>query len=86
MGRLQLMDTFTECPVCNGWYVSLEYHLKTWHLQWIHRKGYQGESMIESDLEHYDLYQVTFPKTHGGIKRPILEHPRTEYKEENWNE
>ncbi len=54
-------ETFVECSVCNGWYASLELHLKVWRQTFrSRRRNYTFESTSEEDLKHEELFAETF--------------------------
>ena len=58
------VETFVECPVCNGWYTSLELHLKSWRQMFRSCRGnYTSESTSEQDLKHEELFAETFTRS-----------------------
>src|SRR5437764_15302423 len=57
------IETFVECPVCSGFYVSLKLHLKyQWKRSFGIRKDYTSDSTLLEDFVHAELYKATFPE------------------------
>ncbi len=79
------VETFVECPVCNGWYASLEVHLKCWRKYSSSRKGYSNDFTIQEDSRHEELFAETFvrivPQARSNRKYASLaEKQRAYYK------
>jgi hypothetical protein len=77
------VETFVECPVCNGWYSSLELHLTSWKTVRLSRGYCVADNTLEEDLRHEELFAETFvrivPKTRSNRKYVSLSEKQRAY-------